>query len=48
MKNEAERFTDILVSCQITTQRHNPEDLDLHLHRRGNLKFRIRTVKFVT
>jgi hypothetical protein len=35
---EAARSSETLVSYHITTWRHNPEDLDLNLHRRENLK----------
>jgi hypothetical protein len=33
--------SEVLVSYHNTTRRHNPEDLDLNLHRRENLKSRI-------
>jgi hypothetical protein len=33
-----------VVSSRITTGRHNPEDLDLNLHRRENHKTRILSV----
>jgi hypothetical protein len=37
-----------LVSYRNTTRRHNPEDLDLNLHRRENLKSRISPIYFIT
>jgi hypothetical protein len=40
VKMEATLSSGTLVSCRNTTRRHNPEDLDLHLHRRENLKSR--------
>jgi len=35
---EAAWYTEILVSYHITTRGHNPENLDLNLHRRENFK----------
>jgi hypothetical protein len=37
---KAERFSETGVSHDITTQSHNPEDLDLNLHRTESLKSR--------
>jgi len=39
-KSKAAWTTETSVSCPNTTQRQNPEDLDLNLHRRENLKTR--------
>jgi len=38
---EVIRPSETLVSCRSTTQRHNPEDLDLCLRYRENLRSRI-------
>jgi len=40
VKMEVARFSEMLVSYLKITRRHNPEDLDLNLHSRGNLKCR--------
>jgi hypothetical protein len=37
---EAAKDSETLVSYRNAKQRHNPEDLDLNLHRRENLKCR--------
>jgi len=37
---EAGRSSETLVTYRITTRRHNPEDHDVNLHRRVNLKSR--------
>jgi hypothetical protein len=37
---ETARYSETSVSYHNTTRRHNPEDGDLHLHRRENLKSR--------
>jgi hypothetical protein len=37
-KTEANSFSETLVSYCNTTRRHNPEDLDLDYHHRGNHK----------
>jgi hypothetical protein len=37
-----------VVSYHITTRCHNPEDLDLNLHRRENLKSPINVVEYYT
>jgi len=34
-------FSETSVSYRNTTQRHNPEDLDLILHRRESIKSRV-------
>jgi hypothetical protein len=34
LKMEAARSTETLVCCHITTRRHDPEDLNVNLHRR--------------
>jgi hypothetical protein len=36
---EAAWTSETLLSCHVTT-RHNPEDIDLNLHRRENIKTR--------
>jgi len=40
-QNALHRTSGTLVSQHNTTRRHNPEDLDLNLHRCENLKFRV-------
>jgi len=42
LKLEAAIFSETLVTYRNTTRRQNPEDLDLNLHRRENLKSRKR------
>jgi hypothetical protein len=37
---EAARSIEKLVSCHNSARRHNPEDLDLNIHSRENLKSR--------
>jgi hypothetical protein len=37
VKTEAVRSSETSVSYRNTTRRHNPDDLDLNLHRRENL-----------
>jgi len=39
LQGEAARISDTLFSFRNTTRRHNPETLDLNLHRRGNSNF---------
>jgi hypothetical protein len=46
LKMEAIRSSETLLSCHITTRRHKPEDPDLNLHHRENLKSR--TVKYTS
>jgi hypothetical protein len=41
---EAARTSETLVSYRNTTQRHNPDELDLNLHLRENIKSRISTL----
>jgi hypothetical protein len=38
---EAASPSETMASCSNTTRRHNPENLNLNLHRRENLKSRI-------
>jgi hypothetical protein len=38
LEMEAEKSSETVTPCHITTWRHNPEDHDLNLHRRENLK----------
>jgi hypothetical protein len=38
VKTEAAKSSEVLVSYHNAALRHNPEDLDLNLHRRENLK----------
>jgi hypothetical protein len=38
MKMEAARFSEMLLSYHNITRCHNPEELDLNVHRLGNLK----------
>jgi hypothetical protein len=38
LKMEAARFSETLLSYRNTTQLHNPEVLDMNLHRRKNFK----------
>jgi hypothetical protein len=37
VKMEAVWTSETMISCHNTPRRHNPEDLDLNLHRRENL-----------
>jgi hypothetical protein len=39
LKMEADSFFETLVSYHNTARRHNPEELDLELHRREKHKF---------
>jgi hypothetical protein len=41
LKVVAANISDTLVSCNITTPRRNPDDLDLNRHRRENFKSRM-------
>jgi hypothetical protein len=42
LKNEAASSSETLVSYHNTRRRHSPEDLNLNLHRRENLKSRVK------
>jgi len=44
LKMEAARTSETLVSYHNTTLRHSPEDLDMNLHRRENLKSRFKLI----
>jgi len=40
---KAARSSEMLASHHNTTRRHNPDDQDLDLHRRENLKFQFKS-----
>jgi hypothetical protein len=44
---EAASFSEMLASYHKTTRPRNPQDLDLNLHRRDNLKYPFSNIYFI-